>query len=247
VTEGYTVIWLRKKMESKTGSSKVMPGVQNGQVTERDAVIRVNQHMINSAIQMWPGLYKKVGEIVALPFIVPDEEQAAFDLALAALALDLQAVRNLYSNDQAGRIEAWAYELGRSAKYGDYALKELKRYSEAFQSELRLIGVVGNHGIEDDLFAEDYSSDMSLDLGRYLLRSVRFWLDPPLIPVGIVCALLLYRLIGDELMAHGVEFQGKKTGVMNPTLLGAVIHVLCAPPFVGTWKHLRDNFVLVER
>ena len=201
--------WFGKRAEKKVAGSDGKPNAPKGQMTEREAVIRVNQHMINSAIQVWPGLCKNIEAIAGFPLHVADEEQVVFDLSLAAIALDLQAVRNLYPKTQAERIDAWAYKLAYSARFGDYAFKELRRYSEAFQSELQLVGNDGN-------------------------------------PLGVVSGLLLHRWLGDELKTHEVVFQGKKTGLLNPLLLAAVNEALCAPPFVGTWKYVKDNFVLVE-
>jgi hypothetical protein len=220
-------------------------GGLKGQMTEREAVIWVNQHIITSAVHVWPRFFRSMQTFANLSLQVLDDEQATFDLALAAMALELQAVKNLFPKDQAERITTFAYEQGHSAKYGDYAFQELKRYIGAYEAELQLIGTDGKPLIKDYLFAQDYSSG-SLDLNRYLIRSARFWNDAFMIPVGVVCALLLHRWLGEDVTNYEAKLEEKGAGVLDPVLLDSVIEILCAPPFVGTWKYVKDTFLLID-
>lgn len=72
-------------------------------------------------------------------FVVEDEKTAAFDLFLSATTLDLQAVKNLFSNDQAERIEKWVFKIIDTKDWGEYAIDEVKKYDEEFQKGLQNI------------------------------------------------------------------------------------------------------------
>lgn len=56
---------------------------------------------------------------------------ASLDLSLAAIALDLQAVKNLFPPEQASRIE----ELVFMDMNDPWAIEEVKQYDAAFQKE----------------------------------------------------------------------------------------------------------------
>lgn len=81
-------------------------------------------------------IYKRFHDAVGDKFLVENERIAAFDLALAATALNLQAVRNLFSAEQASRIEGWVEKLIDSKEWGEYAIGEVKAYGEIFQRDV---------------------------------------------------------------------------------------------------------------
>src|SRR3989338_3586454 len=69
---------------------------------------------------------------------------AAFDLALAAIAQDLQAVKNLFPKDQAERIEKWVLKCINTEDWGEYAVDEVKKYGEKFQKDIQNVNVGGD-------------------------------------------------------------------------------------------------------
>jgi hypothetical protein len=114
-------------------------------LNESEAVRLVTQQMIAGAMRAWPRVFQNIqlatdGKIGAY---IRNEEQAVFDLMLACSAVDLQVVRSLFPREQAARLETKVYAAGHSEKYGDYAQREVRRYSEEFQKE---IGRVENGG-----------------------------------------------------------------------------------------------------
>ena len=61
---------------------------------------------------------------------------APFDLTLASIAENLQAVRNVFPKEQAERIEKWILKCVDTEDFGKYALSEIKKYDEMFQKSL---------------------------------------------------------------------------------------------------------------
>lgn len=89
----------------------------------------------------WPTIYKSLKKSFKKKFVVKNETMAAFDLALAAIVQDLQAVKNLFPTEQAERIEEWVLEFIDSKDYwGEYAVNEVKKYGEIFQNEIQTGG-----------------------------------------------------------------------------------------------------------
>ena len=64
---------------------------------------------------------------------------AAFDLALAAIAQDLQTVKNLFPQEQAERIEKCVLKDIDIEGLGEYAIDEVKKYGERIQTDIQNI------------------------------------------------------------------------------------------------------------
>ena len=105
-------------------------------ISEMKAAAQFNEHMFRKAQAEWPAIYQTFRQVLGDKFHVLDESMAVFDLALAAIALDLQAVRNLFSPDQANRIEGWVEKLIDLESSGEYAVGELRAYAQQFREEM---------------------------------------------------------------------------------------------------------------
>jgi len=113
-------------------------------LTEQEAAAQFVLYIMKEAQAAWPSLYKSLNDTFKKKFIVEDETMAAFDLALAALAQDLRAVKNLFPKDQAERIEKWVYQCIDTEDWGEYAVEEVKKYGEKFQIDIQNINVGGD-------------------------------------------------------------------------------------------------------
>lgn len=106
-------------------------------VTEQEAAALFVISMLRAAQRAWPTVYGMLKGPTEGKFVVADESMAAFDLGLAAVAQDLQAVKNLFPAEQADRIEKWVLTwVSKSMDtkvWGDYAVDEVKKYGTAFQ------------------------------------------------------------------------------------------------------------------
>lgn len=105
-------------------------------ISEMTAAALSNETILKRAVEEWPSIYRTFRETFGDKFQVEDERMAMFDLGLAATALDMRAVWNLFPNDQAKRIATWVEKLLDSKEWGEYALEELRCYSGDFQAEM---------------------------------------------------------------------------------------------------------------
>jgi len=113
-------------------------------LTEQEAALHFVLYIIKEAQDAWPTIHKNLKESFKEKFIVEDEKMAAFDLALAAIAQDLQAVKNLFPKDQAERIEKWVLKCIDTEDWGEYAVDEVKEYGEKFQKDIQNISAGGD-------------------------------------------------------------------------------------------------------
>lgn len=107
-------------------------------ITEKEAAHLFTLYLTKKARDLWPDLKKKLKDIYGEKF-VPEEEDmvASYDLALAAMAQDLQALNNLFPKDQATNLRKYVYQhLGRMEYWGEYATQEVTKYGEEFQNAL---------------------------------------------------------------------------------------------------------------
>ena len=188
------------------------------QITELLAVEQRFEETAEQAQRAWPMIYKHLQNVSAGEFHVADEEQAIFDLVLAATAFDLQAVKNLFPAVQAERIETWTYrqfsrlqKTANTREFEAYARDEITRYGQAWQKE---------------------AADALDGTGDGFM------------PGSAVAGRLLHRWLGDGIRIFEVEISGKKTGLISPLMIGSMIEVLM--PFVGGWKRIADTFDVIE-
>jgi hypothetical protein len=113
-------------------------------LTEQEAASHFVLYIIKEAQNAWPTIHKNFKDSFREKFIVEDEKMAVFDLALAAIALDLQAVKNLFPKDQAVRIEKWVLKCIDTEDWGEYAVDEVKKYGEKFQKYIQNISAGGD-------------------------------------------------------------------------------------------------------
>jgi hypothetical protein len=79
----------------------------------------------------WPNNYKVLREALGKNFVVDDETMACLNCTLAAIALGLQAVKNIFPSVQASRIKTFVFlEIN-----DQQAVEEVKQYEIAYQQE----------------------------------------------------------------------------------------------------------------
>lgn len=102
-------------------------------LTEQEAALHFIGSIMNKAPSAWQAIHEYLEDTFMDQFVLEHEKMANLDLALAAIGLDLQAVRNLFPNIQAERIEKWVYECFNTGACGEYAVAEIKEYGKVFQ------------------------------------------------------------------------------------------------------------------
>lgn len=102
-------------------------------LTEQEAALHFVGYIMNEASSVWPTILEDLKNSFEGQFVLEREKMANFDLVLAAIALDLQAIKNLFPNNQAERIEKWVYEFFNPLYWGEYAVEEIKKYGKEFQ------------------------------------------------------------------------------------------------------------------
>ncbi len=108
-------------------------------LTELDAATLFVLYITKEVEKEWPTIYKSLKDTFKENFVVEDESMATFDLVLAAIAQDLQAVKNLFPFEQAERIENWVLRLIANEDLGEYSVDEVKKYGKKFQKEVQSI------------------------------------------------------------------------------------------------------------
>ncbi len=111
--------------------------------TEQEAARAYLSFIFAETEKAWPNLYEdlKAGVMLELlntlerpGFAVEDERQAMYDLALAVIAVNTQALKNLFPEKDARRICQSVLRLLDVPGLNSYATDELARYGEAFES-----------------------------------------------------------------------------------------------------------------
>lgn len=102
-------------------------------LTEQEAALHFIGSIMSEASSAWPTICEELKDIFQEEFVLEREKMANLDLSLAAIALDLQAIKNLFPNIQAERIEKWVYECFNTGDWGEYAVEEVKKYGKEFQ------------------------------------------------------------------------------------------------------------------
>src|SRR5437868_4155717 len=78
------------------------------ELSELDAVLLVNRTILQETTQMWPKFYQQLrGDGFWGQVVTQDEGPAGLDFTVAVMALEAQAVPNLFPADQATRIRDW--------------------------------------------------------------------------------------------------------------------------------------------
>jgi len=103
------------------------------QITEEQAAAQFVLSLMHETKNAWPNVYKSLRDTYKDKFAVENETMAIFDLSLAVLAQEVQALGNLFSREQAERIYKWVLRCIDSPEYGEYARREVEEYREVFQ------------------------------------------------------------------------------------------------------------------
>ena len=109
------------------------------EITEQEAALHFVRAQIEQARETWPIIYQNIKNHHGEDFKIKDEESALFDLALAAIALDLQAVKNIFQEERASRIKTWVY---KSIEFDDWELdvhNELNEYTKVYENAILTI------------------------------------------------------------------------------------------------------------
>ena len=102
-------------------------------ITEQEAASHFIRSIMDEASSAWPSILEELKDTFQEQFVLEDEKMANLDLSLAAISLDLQAIKNLFTNVQAERIEKWVYEYFKGKDWREYAVDEIKKYGKEFQ------------------------------------------------------------------------------------------------------------------
>jgi len=107
------------------------------QITEQEAAARFVLSVMHETKGAWPNVYKSLRDTPGGKFAIENETMAIFDLSLAVLAQEVQALENLFSREQAGRIYTWVLRCIDSPEYGEYTRREVEEYREVFQKNIQ--------------------------------------------------------------------------------------------------------------
>lgn len=87
--------------------------------------------------QEWPGVAAELTRMLQLAQPLPTDQYAAFEFALAVIALEIQAIPNLLPPSQASRIREYVLRGLSSPDLGSYPLGALHEYQNAWNQSLQ--------------------------------------------------------------------------------------------------------------
>lgn len=114
--------------------------MSKGRKTEQEVATDLVLFAMKEAGNAWPTIENSFKDAFKEKFNVEDEIMAPFDLALAAITQNMQAIRNVFSTEQSSRIEQWILRCLDTEDYGQYALQEIKKYDHMFNKAISDIG-----------------------------------------------------------------------------------------------------------
>ncbi len=108
-------------------------------ITEQEAAAHSVRYILTETQSSWEQIHKTFVDTFKEKFIVIDNQMASFDLTLAAIAQDLETLKNLFSSDRAIRIEKWILKCIDTEDWGEYAIQEVNEYRKIFQHSVENI------------------------------------------------------------------------------------------------------------
>ena len=87
--------------------------------------------------QYWPTFAKDLNSISQAENPIPDNQQAAFEFVLAVIAIQIQALPNLFPSDQASRIRECVMRCISSPELGVYPRETIQEYQNAWDQSLK--------------------------------------------------------------------------------------------------------------
>ncbi|MBL7960715.1 hypothetical protein JNL27_10810 [bacterium] len=111
-------------------------------LTEQEATADIIYDITKQSQSSWPSIHNHFKHIYHDRFVIVNEQMAIFDLTLACIAQEMQAVKNLFPKEQAARIEKWIFECINTENWGKYAIEEVKKYSESFQNSVNPLAAI---------------------------------------------------------------------------------------------------------
>lgn len=106
-------------------------------ISEQEAAGQFCISIAMTAQGAWPVISKHLKDCYKEKFVFVDETVACYDLGLAIMALELEAVKNTFSPGQTGRIYSWILKCLDTPEWGGYSKEEFKEYQKAFEEDLK--------------------------------------------------------------------------------------------------------------
>ena len=163
-------------------------------ITEQEVAASFVLFSFRGARDYWPKVKKNIQKgFQKISF--NDERKAQLDLALAIIAQEMQAVENLFPQEQAERINRWVLNIINTKEDGEYSYKTTFRYYVKFKKELGNISSGGDPlSVIPGLLLENW---LGQDIRNYTLKikdRQTDILDPLLLSVasGVLSCFLGY-------------------------------------------------------
>jgi hypothetical protein len=107
-----------------------------GIITESAAAGQFGRLVLTSVQDSWPKISKVLIDSHREKFVFINGVGAKLDFAFAVIALELEAVSNLFSAEQKGRIYSWVLKGLDEPEWGEYSKREIMEYQKAFEKNI---------------------------------------------------------------------------------------------------------------
>ena len=114
---------------------------------EQKAVALFLIDIMKNTKEQWPNISTELNDTLRLEQQIPNSPSAGFEFAIAVIAIQVQAIRNLLPQDQSHRIIRYMVDFFTSSEgYGEYVQETLQFYQNAWdqclsKGEMPLEGV----------------------------------------------------------------------------------------------------------
>jgi hypothetical protein len=106
-------------------------------ITEQEAAGQFCISIATAAQDAWPVISKHLRDCYKEKFVFVNEKVACYDLGLAIMALELEAVKNLFTPMQSGHLYSWVLKCLDTPEWGEYSKEEFQDYQKAFEDDLK--------------------------------------------------------------------------------------------------------------
>lgn len=121
--------------------------------------------MVTKGVQQhWPEIASELNGELKAEDSISDDQYAGFEFVLAVIATQIQALPNLLSADQAGRVREYVMQCISSAELGAYPREAIQEYQNAWDQALQQ-GKPPFHGIASVLF-DKLENQSVVELGK---------------------------------------------------------------------------------
>ena len=113
-----------------------MKNIENEEISEQEIAAQFILHYCTIIPKRWPAIVSELNGV--LKTSIQDLPVISYEFALAAIAVQIQALPNLLSETQAARIRQYIFECLTTEDVGSYPVEMIQQYEEVWAKALEI-------------------------------------------------------------------------------------------------------------